>query len=110
MYAFHLTLHELRPVKDVPPINETSIKSAGRVCDSKQKTTYLFPPSTGDVVKTTTVTTTKTTTSTTKPNTGPENQTVLSPLPVRLSFEVLAIQHLMLSKYIHLICGLYNNS
>lgn len=49
---------------------------------------------------------------TTKPNTGSENRIGLShlypSLSVPLSFEVLEIQYLTLSKYIHIICGLYN--
>jgi len=60
----------------------------------------------GDVVKKTTTTT--------KPNTGSETRIGLShlypSLSVGLSFEVLEIQYLTLSKYIHIICGLYDNS
>lgn len=44
MYAFHLTLHKLCPVKDVPPINETSIKSAGFVTQNKRQPTFFHHP------------------------------------------------------------------
>lgn len=49
IYAFHLTLHELHPMNDVPLINETSIKVQSLWL--KTKDNLPFPIVHGDVVK-----------------------------------------------------------
>lgn len=97
IYAFYPTCHKTIPGMMLCQLMKHQLMKH-RIWDAKQKTTSPSPVSMRVQVK----------------NTGSENWIGLSYLDpsisVPLSFEVSEIQSLILSKYIHIICGLYNNS